>query len=492
MTAMTPPNRLHLPIRSPRKQAKTLFCGATALAGTVWLAATPTQAMTPAKAPAPIISFSKCAGADLPPQIAPSVQCGSLTVQENREHPNGRTITLPILRINSSAKVKHDPVFVLNGGPGSANIGEITPVPNISAQHDIYYVGYRGTDGASAMACPEFGPPVTAPKLFDPEALENIALAGKACAARLQAAGNDLKHYSMFDVIEDMEQVRSAIGAAKVNLFSISYGTRLAQYYARRHPTSISRSAMFGVNPPGHFVFSAYVNDRVLDRLTTLCAADEFCVSQTSNLGATMRAALKAGEKSGNPAIDDARTQLALFQMLYSRDTTAMFIAAAFEAEKGNLEPLAQAGPFIDGALQGPIYGDLFSKGSTDIYHYPALRASFAATDKSMGSPYDVINMTASKYWPVTPVPAEYRRAAYDPTPTLLVNGDIDVSTPLLFVEAELMPYLPNGYLVVLKDYGHSDFVRQLDGIDRMVAKFYADGTVDTSSVHDEPYHFGP
>lgn len=298
-------------------------------------------------------------------------------------------------------------------------------------------------------------------------------------------------HYSIFDVIEDLEQVRSAIGAAKVNLFSVSYDTRVAQFYSRRHPASIARSAMAAVNPPGHFVFSAYANDRVLDRLTVLCAADSFCAAQTGNLGATIRASLKAGERSGHPAIDDARTQLALFQMLYSRKGTAMFAAAAIAAENGNLEPLAQAAPLIGQGLEGVVFGDLFSKGSIDIYRYPALAASFAATGKSMGSPFDILYMTASKYWPVAPVPAGYHRATYDPTPTLLINGDIDVSTPLLFIQAELMPYLPNGELVVLKDYGHSDFARQ-PGIDAMVTKFYADGTVDTSTLKDDPYRFGP
>lgn len=491
MTATTPQHRVPPSTVSIRQRTKAMLCRATALVGAAWLTTAPVHAAAPPEAPATPMSFGQCADRDLPREIAPRVQCGSITVEENRERPNGRTITLPVLRIVSPAASKQDPVFVLNGGPGDANIDTIRPAPMMSAQHDIYYVGYRGADGASAMTCPEFGPPLSAPKLFDKDALENIALAGKACAARLQASGNSLMHYSMFDVIEDLEEVRSAIGAARVNLFSVSYGTRLAQYYARRHPKSIARSAMFAVNPPGHFVFSAHVNDQVLDRLTVLCAADSFCASQTSNLGATIRASLKAGERSGDPAIDDARTQLALFQMLYSRKTTAMFVTAAIAAENGNLEPLAQAAPLVEQGMQGVIFGDLFSKGSIDLYHYPALLASFAATDESMGSPFDMLYMTASKYWPAAPVPAGYHRAAYDPTPTLLVNGDIDVSTPLLFVQAELMPYLPNGKLVVLKDYGHSDFARQPEGLDVLVTKFFADGTVDTSSMKDDPYRFG-
>lgn len=479
-------------ILSTRRTAKTGLCGATAMMLVAWLAATPVWGQAHITELSRPISFAKCTDRKLPSSLAQRAQCGSITVEENREQPNGRTITLPIVRISSSAKVKRDPIFLLDGGPGGSNLGSIAPVPKMSAHHDIYYVGYRGADGASAMTCPEFKQPLSAPKLFDKAALENIALAGKACAARLQAAGNDLMHYSMFDVIEDMEQVRAGIGAAKINLFSISYGTRVAQFYARRHPGSIARSAMFGANPPGHFVFSAHVNDQVLDRLTALCAADKFCAPHTSNLGATIRASLKAGERSGNPALDDARTQIALFTMLFSRDSTAQFVAAAIAAEKGDLGPLAQGGPLVGQGLQNIIFGDLFAKGSTDVHLYPTLSDSFAATDKSMGSPMDVFYMTASKYWPIAPFPAKYTRATYDRTPTLVVNGDLDVSTPLLFVQAELMPYLPNGKLVVLKDYGHSDFVRQLDGIDAMVAKFYADGTVDTSSLKDDPYSFAP
>lgn len=492
MTVTTQQNRPSPSAPSARKRIGMMVSSSAAIAGAAWLMASAAQAATAASAPTPPLSFGECTDMQLPPEIAPRAQCGSITVQENRERPNGRTITLPVFRILSSGKTARDPVFVLNGGPGDANIDTIRPAPLMSAQHDIYYVGYRGADGASAMTCPEFGPPLAAPRLFDAQARENIALAGKACAARLRAAGFDLTRYTMFDVIDDLEQVRAAIGAARVNLFSVSYGTRLAQYYARRHPGSIARSAMFAVNPPGHFVFSAHVNDQVLDRLTILCAADSFCASRTSDLGATLRAALKAGERSGNPAIDDARTQLALFQTLYGRASTAMFIAAAIEAEKGNLEPLAQGAKLVDGGLKNVIYGDLFSKGSLDLYHYPALLPSFAATDRSMGSPFDIFYMTASKYWPVAPVPAGYDRAAYDPTPTLLVNGDIDLSTPLLFVQAELMPYLPNGKLVVFKDYGHSDFGRQRHGLDVMVTRFYADGTVDTSAIKDDPYRFGP
>ena len=48
---------------------------------------------------------------------------------------------------------------------------------------------------------------------------------------------------------------RRALGYGRVDLLSESAGTRTAMIYAWRHPQSIHRSVMIGVNPPGHFLW---------------------------------------------------------------------------------------------------------------------------------------------------------------------------------------------------------------------------------------------
>ena len=53
------------------------------------------------------------------------------------------------------------------------------------------------------------------------------------------------------EVIEDLEAARTALGYERINLLSESYGTRVAYLYGVKHPDSIHRSAMIGVNPPG-------------------------------------------------------------------------------------------------------------------------------------------------------------------------------------------------------------------------------------------------
>ncbi len=108
--------------------------------------------------------------------------------------------------------------------------------------------------------------------------------AGGRCAERLQSEGVDLDGYSMMEVIADLEAARIGFGYEKINLHSESYGTRLAQIYAWKHPESLHRAVLIGVNPPGHFVWEPEMVDAQLAQYAELCAQDEYCNGRSANL----------------------------------------------------------------------------------------------------------------------------------------------------------------------------------------------------------------
>jgi hypothetical protein len=57
--------------------------------------------------------------------------------------------------------------------------------------------------------------------------------------------------------------------------------------------------------------------------------------------------------------------------------------------------------------------------------------------------------------------------------------------------EAELLPHLPRGHLVVLNDYGHGDSATgQVSALDHLLAGFLKDGTVDASLYKYSPIPF--
>jgi pimeloyl-ACP methyl ester carboxylesterase len=416
--------------------------------------------------------------------------CGAITVPENRAKPKGRTLKLPIIKIPAVTATRRAPIFVLNGGPGSSNMPGALYLKAMHTEHDVYFIGYRGADGDNILKCPEVNAAMEVHPPGTPAATPAIGAAIVSCAAQLAASGVDLEKYTIFDVVDDLEAVAAKLNVAKVNLVSVSYGTRVAQFYARQHPRRIARSVMFGANPPGHFVFSAEVNDKVIVRLAELCAKDATCSAYTTDLKRTIHLALTAGRRTGNPRINDEATRLALFNMLFSRDDTLLFLRGAVMDEMGDSAFLEQAGSLLQESTDGMIVGDLLSKGAIDVYRYEQMRPTFAMTETSIGSPWDTLYSSLAANWPRPTTPEKYLRAATDRTPTLIINGDLDVSTPLVFVQRELMPFLPNGSLVVLKDYGHTDFIRQEEAIGRMVAGFFRDGTVNQSEIATDPYVF--
>ena len=183
-------------------------------------------------------------------------------VPENRSNPAARLIALPVKRIRSGSSHPAEPIFYLGGGPGISNMG-FKPPAWLLAEHDIVLVGYRGVDGTPKLDCPEVSKAVmgVGGDLLSPASLDGMGKAMGACAARLQRQGVDLAGYTIPEVVEDMESARTALGYTRIDLLSESYGTRVAQIYADMHPASLLRSAMIGVNPPGHFYWEPAVVD---------------------------------------------------------------------------------------------------------------------------------------------------------------------------------------------------------------------------------------
>lgn len=428
----------------------------------------------------------------LPEPFTGRAQCATLTVPEQQAVPGARALALPVLRLKATAAVPGVPVFVLNGGPGAPNLSGVRPFVQVGQAHDVIYVGYRGAEGSTVLQCPEVQARLGVPEILSRTNLDALTAAGSACAERLARSGIDPAHYTILDVIDDLEAARSALGYERVDLLSMSYGTRVAQYYARRHPQRIHRSVMLGANPPGHFVFSARINDEVLGRLSRLCAADAYCSSRTEDLRETVLKALHRAGVPGATGVDDGRTRLGLFAAMYRRDAFVAFVDAVIAAESGHGSQLEEAVRRSGGAYESMIWGDLMSKGVLDSYRYPALEPTCATTAVSMGSPFDLLYQAVGRQWPKPRLDEQYRRAVPDPTPTLVINGDLDVATPLPFVESELMPYLSHGKLLVLRNYGHGDVGRQGAAIDQIIARYLATGELDAAALREDPYVFRP
>jgi pimeloyl-ACP methyl ester carboxylesterase len=423
-------------------------------------------------------------------------ECGTLIVSENRQKPGARLIALPVKRIRAASPATAEPVFYLAGGPGSSNMG-FNPADALLAEHDVVLVGYRGADGSSVLNCPEMNSAALGDgqDVTSSASLEMIANAMRACATRLDAEGVDLAGYTIPEVVADIESARTALGYERINLLSESYGTRVAQIYSYLHPQQVFRSAMIGVNPPGHFVWEAATIDRQIEQYSQLCAKDAGCSQRTANLSATMhKVAHNMPSRWLFLSIDPGKVKIISHVMMYHRNTAAMIFDTYLAAEKGDPSGLALMSLAYDLIIPKVfIWGDLATKGGNIDYDPARDYNDLRAPDSILGSPMSLLIWEpASKGWPIYPVADEFRQVHPSDVETLLINGSVDFSTPLEFGRDELLPSLKNGKLVKLSEMGHvNDFwAVNPSAADRLLTSFYATGQADDSGFSYLPMDF--
>jgi pimeloyl-ACP methyl ester carboxylesterase len=424
---------------------------------------------------------------------------GTITVAENRSKVTTRLIHLPVLRIHSLSKHPREPIFCLSGGPGQSNMfWDWKGIPYLLSQHDIVIVGYRGADGSTVLACPEVTSALKGGR--DPISDESIKAIGQAwseSARRLTGQGVDLDGYTMLEVIEDMESVRRSMAYDRIDLLSGSYGTRVAYLYGLKYPERIHRSAMVGVNPPGHFVWEPEMIDFQLKRYSTLWSQDSIMSQRSSDLYGDIQAVLEnmPTEWLFIP-INPGKVKVVTFCLLFHRNTAAMVFDAYVAARLGDPSGLALMSVAYDYVMPSMfIWGDLASKGisadfdSTRDYCY-----DMESPQWPLGSPCSKLmwGPLAQARWPILSLPEECREARQSVTQTLLLSGSIDFSTPAEIATRDLLPYLTNGRQIILSECGHFDDVMNLnpENTRRILTGFLDTGVPDTSMNRYIPMDF--
>lgn len=424
---------------------------------------------------------------------------GTITVPENREKSASRLISLPFLRIRSHAKAPAEPIFAFAGGPGQTNMSwDWWMVGKFLTGHDFVAVGYRGVDGSTVLDCPEVKEAFEAhgDPLSD-QSLDALGRAWEASARRFRTQGVDLDGYTMLECIEDNESVRRALGYNRIDLLSASYGTRVAYFYGLSHPNSVFRSAMIGVNPPGHFVWEPGVIDSQLRYYAALWSRDSSVSHRSADLYATMRSVLTAMPRRWLFfPIDPGRVRVVTFALLYERKTAAMVFDAYVAAERGDASGLAlmsMAYNFVMPSLG--VWGDFASKAvSADYDSTRSYAAEMDPPGMPLGSPMSKLSWGPLRagHWPTKLLPEEYRKLQYSDVETLLLSGSIDFSTPAEFATKELLPYLRKGKQVIFSECGHvGDVLYANPENSRLIlATFYDRGVPNVSLNSYLPMNF--
>src|SRR5579859_2041292 len=181
-----------------------------------------------------------------------TVECGYLTVPEDRSNPsNGNVVKLAVAVFKSNSSTPQpDPVIYLEGGPGGRSLSDdgvdyyindaFAPLLD---KRDVILFDQRGTGYSTpSLACPEYFDANwnNEDKNLSAKAWEPITTqAVQDCHDRLVKQGVNLSDFNSAESAADVSDLRVALGYKEWNLYGISYGTRLGLTIMRDFPQGI-------------------------------------------------------------------------------------------------------------------------------------------------------------------------------------------------------------------------------------------------------------
>lgn len=417
------------------------------------------------------LAFTPCSLSSPMAKDSLEAMCATYAVPEDRAAPDSRKIALNIawLQPTERGRAQPDPVFFLAGGPGQSAVDTfpgLNPVfKEVRKQRDVILVDQRGTGKSNLLSCaaPEGGDDAFDPS---PEAMQAQAA---TCAAELSKKA-DLRHYTTTDAVADLDAVRQAIGAEQVNLVGVSYGTRVAQQYAMRHPAA-TRSIVLDSPVPNKLglgnIFARNLDDALALQFA-LCSKDAACKDKLGDPRAELDVLLNrlranpvqlqyrdasSGEmKQGTLR---AETVAGLVRMYaYMPLASGLLPKLIHEANAGRYESLMALSKMMSGDMeQAMAMGMQLSVVCSEDADSMVARAEDAKTVLGNLMPSGMAAMC--KAWPKGKVPADFNQPLATKVPALVLAGEFDPVTPPRYGE-EIVKSLANGRLFVLRGQGHS------------------------------------
>lgn len=418
---------------------------------------------------------------------------GFIDVPENWEAPGQRRLQLPIFIVKSPAEKPVEPIFWFDGGPGYSNI--LNPKKIVSRtssaklleNHDFVCIGYRGVDGSTILKSKKINKAMQGlnHKMLSDESLDNVEEKIKEYQNQLKNSGIDINNYTILDVIEDFEYARKLLGYKTIHSLSVSYGTRVALLYSYKYPEVIKRNVMIGANPPGHFIWYPQKTEQIIDMYDSIYKA-QGNIMYGSSLKETMKKAFdKMPKRWSLFKLDADKIKAGTFAALFTKDMAGLVFDAYFKAaNKGDYSLLYAMQKFVDIGTKGAAIGEMSAKGfSADYQEGMDYR-------KTLKDESTVLGGTVSmQYWGIASafimkmLPEEYRKLRVSSTETLVISGDLDVSTPSDYARDELMPSLKNGEQLILKNMSHADIFKKVIKNSEFLSKYFNTGEIDKSEI---------
>ncbi|HLK70794.1 MAG TPA: alpha/beta fold hydrolase [Steroidobacteraceae bacterium] len=403
--------------------------------------------------------------------------CTLFPVPENWQDPLSRRIQLAVALVPAVTDAPApDLVTFLDGGPGGAARQDYPDVAAALAplreRRAILLVDQRGTGGSNALDCPALQGPASqlpASQGAAGEHADTIAQRLTQCLAQLRPRAA-AQFYTTTAAVQDLEAVRRALGAPRLDLIGLSYGTRVAQQFAARFPASVRSVVLDSPVPNRLALLSEHARnlEQALRLQFAQCRAVAACKARFQDPYATLqhlRTRLQAAPAS--VTLPDPVTFEPLHLTLtaadlaavvrfdaYSSLTAALLPLMLDEAERGNYVPLLGQKTLFTSDLADQITGgEELSVLCAEDVDLLMPRAEDAQT--LLGNDAITRAQAACRLWPRGTRPADFHAPFRSELPVLVLDGEFDPVTPPAY-GAEILATLPRGRQLIARGQGHA------------------------------------
>lgn len=420
-----------------------------------------------------------------------NVFCGNLVVPEDRANASSPLIRLAVARFKTpSAHPAADPIIFLQGGPGgriiedlaSTIVGNKLDLATQFGNHDVILVDQRGTGySRPSLQCPEVVDLqyITDQKLSAQQQADMQNNALKICYARLVSQGINPATYTTHNDAADIHDLIQTLGYAQVDLYGVSYGTRLALEVMRSYPQHVRSVILDSTVPAQSRLITSLpaATARVFKVLFDGCAADTTCNTKYPNLASVFYSlvmSLNAQPLTFSTTDSNTNKQ---YTVLFTGDVLASLLFNTFYVS--SVIPYLPAMIYQikqgDTRLASVLFGALMFDTSVSIGMYFSVEC---AEDITFATPHD-LDVAAQAYpqpiraddlislqgelagchiWNVPQALASEQQPIASTIPTLAMEDEYDPITPpangVLAAKT-----LSNSYQVLFPGLGHGAFL---------------------------------
>jgi pimeloyl-ACP methyl ester carboxylesterase len=462
-----------------------------ALVSVLLLTVTLSAGPVAADSPLPRFEQSRCPfplGAGLVDGV--DVRCGYLVVPADRQRADSPLIRLAVADFKSGT-ADPDPLIYLQGGPGAGIVDVLGPaitkdvVGRIAGGHDLILVDQRGTGlSKPSLSCPE---PVSAERamvhrqLTEPQLVGLWVRAAGQCHDRLVHEGVDPTAYTTEADAADIAALGPALGYQQVDLYGISYGTRVALTTMRLFPSGIRSVVLDGVLPPQVNFYTQYPLSpaHAYSVLVAACAAASACnhaypslnrmfVGLVHHLNARPATVALDNGASASLLTGDRLARL-VFAALYDTRAIPIIPYLIDATAHGHYDLLASAPqePYTDHDFNLATYYSMLCSEDAPFVTPAQMLAATAALPAPLRSSIltdpagGLVGYAVCKRWAVAPVDQAQKTAVTSAIPTLVLAGEYDPITPpsLGLLAAQT---LSHSYVFTYPGVGHGAFLVDL------------------------------